>query len=263
MLRRASRETMRLPSPKPAPSTNLPEVPRARQRPSLSITLSAYPQAGSFTPLHHRPTMSEPSILSPPLDSSPILSPDANQSYFFFSPTLSAPPTPPLTGTSDFSVAPEPRSARPAITSLKTSPSFRSTASTGTRQRNRSAALAALEGRSASRRHFSIRRPRNFMSMSDDEDEEDDPIAVEKRLLSVLDEEEDVVIPPAVRATVKNDGKQSSRRDNKRATTVPEGRRSRRGTIDSLLSPLTNFIDFRDDEPASRRSWRSFIEFSA
>lgn len=261
ILRRGSRETLSLPSPKPAPSTTLPDVPiaRHRRRPSnLTLTFSAcFPEAAAYVsaPLCHRATHSEPAILSPPLRSSPILSPGEGCSYFAFSPTLSAPPTPPLTSDSgvEFCAA--------ASTSPRAAPSCRSVASSNTRQRNRSAALAALEGR-ARRRAASIKRPRNFMSMSDDEDE-DDGAEVERQLLSVLTEEEDVVIPQAVRATVPalaSPPRDVSRRSSKASSA--EARRSRRSTLDSLLSPLTNFIDLRDDE-GSPRSWLSLVEFSA
>ncbi|OJT04270.1 hypothetical protein TRAPUB_5004 [Trametes pubescens] len=99
--------------------------------------------------------------------------------------------------------------------------------------------------------------------MSDDEDEgETDenknrsaPVSPptsgpsETSLLDVLHEEEDVVVPTG--------------KSRKRVSSTPALRktRSRRGTIESLLSPLTNFIDFRDDEGSSR-SWRSFVEIS-
>ncbi|GJE93289.1 hypothetical protein PsYK624_094480 [Phanerochaete sordida] len=259
ILRRGSRETLSLPSPKPAPSTTLPEVPiaRHRRRPSnLTLTFSAcFPEAAACVsaPAYHRATHSEPAILSPPLRSSPILSPGEGRSYWAFSPTLSTPSTPPLTNDSGLEFA-----MGPAYTH-KVSPSFRSVASINTRQRNRSAALAALEGRSPGRRRPSIKRPRNFMSMSDDEDDEDESMQVEKELLSVLAEEEDVVIPKSVRASVQSLQKDASRRSSK---TSSETKRSRRSTLDSLLSPLTNFIDLRDDDN-STRSWRSFVEFPA
>jgi hypothetical protein len=183
-----------------------------------------------------------------------MLSP-GDQSYFPFSPELS---TPPLTGDSGMSA--------PMPVPLKVSPSFRSVATVNTRQRNRSAALAALEGRWSGRpRRASLKRPRNFMSMSDDEDDELDEGVVEKQLLEVLSEEEDVVVPKVPRMTKKEN---ASRRTSKRISTSPssstESKRSRRSsTIESLFSPLTNFIDLRSDDESSSRGWRSFVEFAA
>lgn len=105
------------------------------------------------------------------------------------------------------------------------------------------------------------------MSMSDDEDEADfDDLdipalatppsrapasSVLPGLLEVLHEEEDVVVPLPTPAA------------SKRLSSTPSSKRSRsrRGTLESLLSPLTNFIDFKDDD-GSARSWRSFVEIS-
>ncbi|KAI0091271.1 hypothetical protein BDY19DRAFT_904719 [Irpex rosettiformis] len=268
ILRRTSRDT--LPSPKPAPSATLPQVPPRFRRPSnLTLSISTHlpelqAEAGPSSPTassRHRATNSEPAVMPTPIRSSP---PGDDQSYFVFSPVESTPSTPPLTGTSTFDevVTPvEPLSAPPHITAvgLKATPSFRSTASVGTRQRNRSAALAALEGRdrTPSKRRPSIKR--NFMSMSDDEDEDEDTVTLENQLLGVLNEEEDVVIPGTNR--VGGLTKENTRESSKRTSVSSESKRSRRSTFDSLLSPLTNFIDFRDDEPTSR-SWRSFVELA-
>ena len=134
---------------------------------------------------------------------------------------------------------------------------------------NRSAALAALEGRVERKaRHRS--RPSNFMSMSDDEDDVDldgtegsSPVSssspmsapvltpIQPTLLEVLQEEEDVVVPQRAAASPK------------RISSAPGSKtgRSRRGTLESLLSPLANFIDFGDND-GSTRSWRSFVEIS-
>ncbi|KAI0925084.1 hypothetical protein AcW2_005776 [Taiwanofungus camphoratus] len=280
-VRRSSREALHLPSPKPAPSTSLPEPPARlhRRRPSdLTLTLSqclAY-SSSSVTPSSsmHRATQSAPSLLSPPLRSSPILSPE--QSYFMFSPTSPATP-PPLTSSSlppasRRTSPPTPPSApNPSATSLKPSPSMRSAVSHNTRQLNRSAALAMLEGRSCSRSR-SRSRPRNFMSMSDDEDEpEPEPCGalpvqdVQRRLMQVLREEEDLVLPASAPASApgSNRDSASSERGVKRwsgSGSTPPGRR-RRGTIESFLSPLANFIDLKDDD-FSTHSWRSFVEVS-
>ncbi|EMD38763.1 hypothetical protein CERSUDRAFT_122336 [Gelatoporia subvermispora B] len=248
MLRRSSREALRLPSPKPAPSSGLPSLPAPRpmhsstyppralptppaassstraphrRRPSnLTLTLSAClaatpPALSTPSSPMHRPTLSAPSIFSPPLQSSPILSP-SDQSYFLFSPaspraptslpalslpagsppssgpvspSFDAPPSystaiaspsiSPLTPHTPYARAlPTPPGPGPAPapartpSPLKPSLSMRSTVSHNTRQLNRSAALAALEGRAGSRSPGAAARPRNFMSMSDDDEDE-------------------------------------------------------------------------------------------
>ena len=107
-------------------------------------------------------------------------------------------------------------------------------------------------------------RPNNFMSMSDDEDDLDDITSLsqiprspptpatrlQSALLEVLQEQEDVVVPSPSFAP----GKQLSTPSSKKS-------RGRQGTLESLLSPLTNFIDLRDDD-GSTLSWRSFVEIS-
>ncbi|KAI0766793.1 hypothetical protein BC629DRAFT_885394 [Irpex lacteus] len=270
-LRRTSRDS--LPRPKPAPSATLPQVPCRFHRPSnLTLSISTYlpeaeAEAGPSSPTassRHRATNSEPAVMPSPNPSSSLFSPNDDQSYFVFSPAEPTPSTPPLTGTSAFDEAlspVEPLSAPPHITSvsLKVSPSFRSTASVGTRQRNRSAALAALEGRMPAKRRASIKR--NFMSMSDDEDDEDDVVA-EKQLLGVLNEEEDVVVPDALKSRPADLLAKENSRESKRTSVSSESKRSKRSTLDSLLSPLTNFIDLRDDDNTTSRSWRSFVEIA-
>lgn len=248
-----------LPGVKPVPSSQLPAVPRRKRPADLSITFSTClsPLASSGSSSLHRSAYSEPSILSP---ISPLLSP-IERSYFAFSP----PPSPSATQMSYSSVQDGLRSA-PATLPLQARPSVRSTVSVRTRQVNRSAALAALEGRVERKaRHRS--RPSNFMSMSDDEDDVDldesdgpSPVTpmsapivtpIQPTLLEVLQEEEDVVVPQRVGAAPK------------RISSVPGSKtgRSRRGTLESLLSPLANFIDFGDNDGAAR-SWRSFVEIS-
>ncbi|KAJ8454421.1 hypothetical protein ONZ51_g13032 [Trametes cubensis] len=265
IVRHSSREG--LPGAKPVPSSEPPAPPAASQRkarPSdLTITLSTCfsVATGSSTPSLHRSSHSEPAIMSPV---SPLMSP-MERSYLAFSP----PNTPPATATlSSFEEAQRsPPASAPAAVPLRSRPSVRSSVSFRTRQVNRSAALAALEGRVTPKtrsRHRS--RPRNFMSMSDDEDESevddfrnqalppasapaDSPAP--SVLLDVLHEEEDVVVPTS--------GVSQKRTS---LTTAPRSKqRSRRGTIESLLSPLANFIDFSNDD-GSTRSWRSFVEIS-
>ena len=260
LVRHSSREG--LPGVKPIPSSQPPAVPLRKRPIELSITLSTClsPLMSSGSSSLHRSAYSEPSVLSP---ISPLLSP-IERSYFAFSP----PTSPSAMQTSFTSVEEAPHSA-PAAVPLQPRPSMRSTASFRTRQVNRSAALAALEGR-AERLARRGSRPSNFMSMSDDEDDIDldegegassastssllsAPItsSVQPALLEVLHEEEDVVFPPSTPVA------------QKRVSSTPSSKRSRsrRGTLESLLSPLTNFIDFGDND-ATTRSWRSFVEIS-
>lgn len=104
---------------------------------------------------------------------------------------------------------------------------------------------------------------------------------VNNRLLQVLHEEEDVVIPhshspscsrartpmPASAPAYQQEASfvppvsRSTSGSRSRSNSTPP-KLSRRGTLESLLSPLANFIDFREDE-GSTRSWRSFVEFSS
>ncbi|KAI0351834.1 hypothetical protein OH77DRAFT_1410398 [Trametes cingulata] len=263
LVRHSSREG--LPGAKPVPSSQLPATPPVPRRPrpsDLTLTLSACLSTGSSNESHslHRTTHSEPSIVSP---ISPLMSP-MEHSYLAFSPPSSPPATSSLHSPFDEAQRSPPTSAPPVV-SLRARPSVRSSVSFRTRQVNRSAALAALEGRSPANSHSRQRsRPKNFMSMSDDEDDgESDqtenhvppapaPSApLQQSLLDVLQEEEDVVVP-----TQGASAKRASA-----STPASRKSRSRRGTIESLLSPLTNFIDFRDDD-GSTRSWRSFVEIS-
>ncbi|CDO75239.1 hypothetical protein BN946_scf185036.g3 [Trametes cinnabarina] len=264
VVRHSSRDG--LPGAKPVPSSQppaLPAAPKRRARPSdLTITLSTCFSVTSVNmpPSLHRPSHSEPSILSPV---SPLITP-TERSYLTFSPPDTPPATALLNSLEKAQAAP-PVSAPPEVP-LRSRPSVRSTVSFRTRQVNRSAALAALEGRATPiPLPETSSRPRNFMSMSDDEDDmEIDEIKafplppstapaaapLPSSLLDVLEEEEDVVVPSA-----------SPSARQKRSSTVSSKRRSRRGTIESLLSPLANFIDFSNDD-ASTRSWRSFVEIS-
>ncbi|KAI0740926.1 hypothetical protein C8Q76DRAFT_765484 [Earliella scabrosa] len=108
--------------------------------------------------------------------------------------------------------------------------------------------------------------PSNFMRMSDDEDDFDldemiafpptsisapAPNAVKPGLLDIP--HGDIVVPSSA-PWKRLSSTPSSKRSRSRS-------RNRRGTFESLLSPLTNFIDFREDDRSSR-SWRSFVEIS-
>ncbi|TBU30067.1 hypothetical protein BD311DRAFT_777051 [Dichomitus squalens] len=258
LVRHSSREG--LPGAKPVPSSQPPAAPLRKRPTDLSITLSTClsPLMSSGSSSLHRSAYSEPAVLSP---ISPLLSP-IERSYFAFSP-----PTSPSAMQTSFTSAEAPHSA-PAAVPLQPRPSMRSTVSFRTRQVNRSAALAALEGR-AERKARRGSRPSNFMSMSDDEDDVDlddsegpssasmsspasapATASVQPALLEVLHEEEDVVVPSSMPVA------------QKRIPSTPSSKsRSRRGTLESLLSPLANFIDFGDNE-GSTRSWRSFVEIS-
>ena len=106
-MRKSSRESL-LPSPKPAPSTSLPEPPssappatRGRRASNHTFTLStilseqpslSYP----WSPMH-RASHSAPSLLSPTepaRQSSMVLPPDSSeQSYLLFSPTSPTAPS--------------------------------------------------------------------------------------------------------------------------------------------------------------------------
>ncbi|KAH9931864.1 uncharacterized protein B0H18DRAFT_952536 [Fomitopsis serialis] len=291
-MRKSSRESL-LPSPKPAPSTSLPEpptsVPAAPEGPrtsKLSLTLSTdiSPEqcysSYRWSPMH-RASQSAPSLLSPTSPSrksSMILPPESSDhSYLLFSPTSP-------TGLTR-RAAPMPASAPAAV--LARSMSFRSVASVNTRLRNRSAALAMLEGRTG----HAMTRGGNFMWMSDDEEDDaeeqerervrsqgSDVGDVNNRLLQVLHEEEDVVIPhspatsaarmsvpasaPARQTQESFPPSTRERSDTRSRSNSTPSRMSRRGTLESLLSPLANFIDFREDD-GSTRGWRSFVEFSS
>ena len=166
--RRTSRDSLRtLPSPRPAPSSALPEVPCGPNEPRSLPPI--------FIP---SPTLFSPHSLSSPTKSAGGLSPTS------FHAPLSAPPVPSIPSadtTSSFVQTPPPVSpvSSPSYRGSRHR-SFMSFSSTGTsvrtvRRRNveRSAALACLEGRSRNPARIpSKARQRNFMSMSDDEDED-------------------------------------------------------------------------------------------
>ncbi|KAH9953649.1 hypothetical protein BC827DRAFT_1247130 [Russula dissimulans] len=270
--RRPSRDSLRtLPSPRPAPSSALPEVPRERKEPH-SLPPISIPSPSLFARSSAR--SSRPAGGSPPMS---------------YRAPHSAPPVTAFSSfesSSSFIQTPSPASplSSPTIPSPHHT-SFMSFSSTGTsvrtaRRRNveRSNALACLEGRyDAPGRVPRSTRQRNFMSMSDDEDEEmarddedtggeadveDDGDAPERSPRSIfkssllpsasrqsprkmshwlIDEEEDRVLPPA---TIPS--RRQSPSSNPRS-------RSRRSTLESWF-PLANFIDLRDDELQGLRS---------
>ncbi|KAF9643631.1 hypothetical protein BDM02DRAFT_1402972 [Thelephora ganbajun] len=152
----------------------------------------------------------------------------------------------------------------------------RSTSSTSlsaksdTKQMNRLAALACLEGRVSS----SIRTPRkshsNFMSMSDDEDEGDSLSSLSRLcvdheasqrlstttasnvpVLVVLSSGEKEPEPLSPDLPVPQSPQQSK--------IAPMRKRRRSWMIESWF-PLSNFVDLKNEEDLP--NWRSFIEFS-
>ncbi|KAI0306160.1 hypothetical protein B0F90DRAFT_970333 [Multifurca ochricompacta] len=268
--RRGSRDSLRtLPSPRPAPSVALPEIPSCHKEPR---------------PL---PTVIIPSPSSFPFSSSSsFVEPVQGSSAMSHQHSLSAPPT---TSCTDI-LTPSPISPKfppfsPLSPRCSRHASFMSFSSTSTsirttRRRNaeRSNALACLEGRSrTSGRIPRSMRHRNFMSMSDDEDEEvegdtgedgdvEDDSDVSKPLDALnsslrvpipvtvstattnshcpIDEEEDRVLPVVAMLSPTE------------ISTVKPKTRSRCSTLESWL-PLVNFIDLKDDElPA----WRGIVE---
>lgn len=186
--RRPSRENSRqLPSPKPAPSVNLPDLPTF---PGSGDSL--FPHYPTHKPGNH-PVSRSKQLPNPPtysVSSSHALS------------------------TRSISVKSE------------------------VKRSNRSAALACLEGRTKSQKRISLKR-HNFMSMSDDEDEDDS-----------------VPAAPIPGVIIANPPKPTPRINI--VTSTAAARKPSR-TIESWLPPLTNFLDFREDDIPS---WRSFIEIS-
>lgn len=282
--RRPSRDSLRtLPSPGPAPSAALPEIPSEREtaRPlspivipspslfqvtSLSASSGGSPFVFPQPPHSAPPSTGVPSYVSP---RSPIVSP--------LSPT-----SPPISR----------RTQQHSFMSF----SSNTTSVRSSRRRNaeRSNALACLEGLSCVPGRVSRNsRQQNFMSMSDDEDEEeadtdatgadadvedDDgdsfpplsplppaPRSARMRTLSSvlptsltlanaaatteirspIDEEEDCVLPPAAFSALRQTSPSKPRA------------RSRRSTLESWFPPLANFIDFKDDELSG---WRGVVE---
>ncbi|KAI0259355.1 hypothetical protein BC834DRAFT_634587 [Gloeopeniophorella convolvens] len=253
--RRPSRDSLRnLPSPRPAPSSALPQIPSSSKEapvlPPLELPEPALFSSSSPSP-SPKPTLRIPPVHHAPSRSAP--------------PTISIPSTSSLSPiTSDSPVSPRASwQARPVsfVSFSSTSTSIRTT-----RKRNveRSNALACLEGRSpAPGRIPRSTRQRNFMSMSDDEDDEPDADAEDDgpaarsaptpsfvlatpppsrrttaTVRSPVDEEEDRVLPVNAAAAVR-----------------PK-MRPRRSTLESWF-PLANFIDLKDDELSG---WRGVVE---
>ncbi|KAA1475543.1 hypothetical protein DENSPDRAFT_853060 [Dentipellis sp. KUC8613] len=222
-----------LPPSPVAPSTRRPSRDSLRHlpspKPAPNTTLPQIPTSPrrALPPLPHlNTTVPAPSVPSPSSSSSPWTSHRS---------TLSAPSVlPPPSPTPSSCLIPSPIAVPQTQTQRFSFASGATSVRTPSkRSANRSDALACLEGRDRARY-----RRRNFMSLSDDEDEdeEDDEADVEDEL---DDDVQPAVKPSPVRAKPRT--------------------RSRRGTADSWF-PFANFIDLRDDDLPS---WRSFIEIAS
>ncbi|KAN0113820.1 hypothetical protein V8E52_007292 [Russula decolorans] len=287
--RRPSRDSLRtLPSPRPAPSSALPNVPSQRKDsrappPILIPSPSLFPPASSSSRLvagRGSPTSHRPPLSAPPVNT---CSPSRTSNHVLPTPS----PVSPLSSPSFR------RTRQESFMSF--SPAGTVTTSRTVRRRNveRSNALACLEGRSRTPGRVSRRmRRRNFMSMSDDDDEEkardedtegdadveDDDDTPERphpttsmssfvlsppppspsprtregaRLL--IDEEEDRVLPPP--ASNFQTQVQQKRKSSSSSVSVSKPK-SRRGTLESWF-PLANFIDLKDEE---LQGWRGVVE---
>ncbi|KAI9435293.1 hypothetical protein H4582DRAFT_2059554 [Lactarius indigo] len=272
--RRPSRDSLRtLPSPGPAPSSALPDIPSEREHarilppiiiPTPShfpvVSPSSSPPPHSAPPMTFAPSSDVPSFVSPP------------------SPTLSPPS--PLTS----------RRAQQHASFISFASNTTSVRTARRRHVERSNALACLEGLSRAPGRIPRNTRQNFMSMSDDEDEEamDDtdvgkdadvedesdafttlptasppaPRSSRTRASSFvlpaslpsgyvatvnrspIDEEEDCVLPPAAITALRQSGPTKPRT------------RSRRSTLESWF-PLANFIDLKDEDLSN---WRGVVE---
>ncbi|KAF8159635.1 hypothetical protein B0H34DRAFT_673963 [Crassisporium funariophilum] len=236
---RFSRDSLRtIPSPKPAPSITLPELP-------IPIP-SAPPRLPSLQPI---PAL-ELSLPAPAPAPVPA-------------PTMLISRTP----------APLVFSHRISIATKASS----STVSTRHRKVNRSEALARLEGRSKSAPLFApSKRPqlqRNFMSMSDDEDEDGDDEDSDLDslnfgfgdyklpLLNPVMEPEDMVLPLPSPAFLEAPRSAPLPPRAREAPAAPRRRRTTKRTSKDWF-PLKSFIDLHNDDEAANGnwSWRSFIE---
>ncbi|EDR14647.1 uncharacterized protein LACBIDRAFT_305491 [Laccaria bicolor S238N-H82] len=222
---RLSRDSLRsIPSPKPAPSITLPDVPSQPKR--------------SPTPMSSAP---------PRLPSIPTLP----------SLEVTLPRGSPIAITR--SIAPTDFITLPRRVSVMTS----STVSTRVRRINRSAALARLEGRSKSADLPQVKplSPRNFMSMSDDEDEADSDFDLldsddeKSQQPNPILEFEDVILPSASLSPPK--AARSGSSTPSQSSSSRRRKHHKRSTTKDWF-PLKSFIDLHNDDDSW--SWRSFIE---
>ena len=244
-------------APEPSPSL-LPYINSPVPSPGLS------PYVASHRPIAPEPTSPLPSLFSPAFSAPSVYSQSTGAASFY------------PRRTSHVSFASN-------VTSVRT-PSKRLA--------NRTEALAALEGRIRDRartrekaKERRISKHSDFMSLSDDEDEDEDEADImeekegdEKRQHPREDqkrpvpmEDEDRVLPvsplppahsplphhsqggPQVQAQVQPEPAHTPPPPR-----PPKGRR-RRSTMESWF-PLSNFLDFRDDELAG---WRGVVEIAS
>ncbi|KAI9453700.1 hypothetical protein BJY52DRAFT_1396253 [Lactarius psammicola] len=283
--RRPSRDSLRtLPSPGPAPSTALPDIPSGRENARLPPPIII--PSSSLLPVV--PSSSSPgggSLMfpQPPHSAPPNFAPSSDI------PSFVSPPSPSLSP-----VSPVSRRAQQHASFISFASNVTSIRTARRRNAERSNALACLEGLSrAPGRIPRNTRQQNFMSMSDDEDEEgamddtdagkdadveddDDTfttlpppppppprsgrtrassfvlpaslpsgyVATVNGSRSPIDEEEDCVLPPAAISALRQTSPSKPRT------------RSRRSTLESWF-PLANFIDLKDEELSS---WRGVVE---
>jgi len=224
MSRRRSHESMRsLPSPKPAPSSQLPKAPP----PSGDIVtqlLPITPSSRQWLSMHAQPSQGEVS---------------ASRTDTLLSP------------------APSVRLYSKALSTRSTS------ISSADRRKSRSAALACLEGRGKNRACSSLGRDFMSFSDDEDDDPVASQASssalapVPEKTQSLIDpeieDEEDIISPILTRP--------ASSKPSTLSTGSSQGqRRKRRSTLDSWI-PFKSFIDFKDDELGSW-NWRSFIEIN-
>ncbi|KAG6839406.1 hypothetical protein C0991_002850, partial [Blastosporella zonata] len=224
---RHSRDSLRtIPSPKPAPSITLPDVPIAKHRTPSPTHRTPSPTHRTPSPTHSTPSPTHTASSTPPRLPSIVISASLGL-------TMDAPP--------------------PVLPTSLNRNSTVSTVSPSVRKVNRSQALARLEGRTNSTRR---RKPikRNFMTMGDESEGDDDDAFEDHHrhtTLCVLNEPEDLVLPPPAVSLPE-------------PKTAPVGGRfpsSPRKQRTKDWFPLKSFIDFQaGEDDLSRWSWRSFIE---
>jgi len=130
-----------------------------------------------------------------------------------------------------------------------------------TKRRNRSAALACLEGRESPSTRTHRKSHSNFMSMSDDEDEDGFPAPPHRP-------SPDREASQRLSAITANDitflaimsGDEEVEPFTQQSKMVPVKNRHRSRTTESWFPPLTDLIDLGNGEDPP--NWRSFIELS-
>ncbi|EGO20538.1 hypothetical protein SERLADRAFT_373313 [Serpula lacrymans var. lacrymans S7.9] len=221
-LRRPSRESLRsIPSPKPAPSSILPDIPQILDRPPRLPSIPPSPPLSIFPSLH-RSSSSAPAAIN---ICSQVTSP--------------SPPSPKASS-----------SVRSGSISSRDRQRIRM---------DTLACLEGRS--SAGDHIPRSRLRHNFMSMSADEDEDTENVVSptfqinveEFAAVAAVEEEEDVVIPPSPHKPLASRLLPAPRR-----TPAQPQSRKRGSTIESWF-PLRSFIDLKEDDLPSW-NWRSFIE---